>query len=157
MDTPFYSPQHYQPEDSIGYLMRSVLELTRDEIDRLLAPADLTNAQWIPLLKLYTGAANTAAELARHCRLDGGAMTRTLDRLEAKGLCQRQRSEIDRRVVHIVLTDAGKQAAQAIPAALCQAFNSLLTGFSPEEFAQLTGYLHRLLANAKNMQTATDL
>ncbi|MBT0568933.1 MarR family transcriptional regulator [Curvibacter sp. CHRR-16] len=132
--------------------MKHILGLARDEIDRQLAPKDLTNAQWDPLFKLYNGHANTVAELARHCSLDAGAMTRMLDRLEAKNLCQRQRSEVDRRVVNLVLTPEGQEAAAAIPDALCHTMNSLLAGFDAQEFAALTSYLQRILVNAKALQ-----
>ena len=73
---------------------------------------------------------STAAELARACHLDAGAMT-LLDRLEAKGLCQRERSAADRRVVNIALTEAGKAAAQAFHPSM-RAAKQLPAGFSAE-------------------------
>lgn len=145
----FYRPEDYRPEESVTYLMRLILATAAQEIERQLASADLTNAQWIPLFKLYHGHATTAAELARVCHLDAGAMTRTLDRLEAKGLCQRERSEADRRVVHIALTEAGTAAAQRIPPILCGMQNAYLEGFSADEFHALKGYLRRILHNAQ--------
>jgi len=145
--TDFYRPEAYRPEESITYLMRQILTAVAQEIERQLAPADLTNAQWIPLFKLFHGHATTAAELARACHLDAGAMTRMLDRLETKGLCQRERSASDRRVVHIALTEAGTAAAQGIPPILCELQNNYLQGFTPEEFATLKQFLRRILDN----------
>ncbi len=146
---PFYRASSYQPEDSLGYLMRQILNAVGQEIEKQLAHTELTNAQWIPLFKLYMGGASTVAELARVCQLDAGAMTRTLDRLEAKGLCRRARSDTDRRVVNITLTEAGQQAAQAIPPVLCQVQNANLAGFSADEFQTFKGYLLRVLDNAR--------
>ena len=102
----FYCPESYNPEDSMGYLMRQILGTVAHDVERQLAHTDLTNAQWVPLYKLYIGSATTVAELARQSNLDAGAMTRLLDRLEAKNLCKRVRSEEDRRVVNITLTEA---------------------------------------------------
>jgi DNA-binding PadR family transcriptional regulator len=79
--------------------------------------------------------------------MDAGAMTRLLDRLETKGLCKRTRSESDRRVVNIHLTDTGREVAQGIPGVLCAVLNSHLSGLSPEEFSTLKQLLHRVLAN----------
>lgn len=107
-------------------------------------------AQWMPLYKLFSGQASSVAELARQCRLDTGAMPRMLDRLEAKGLCQRVRSESDRRVVRIALADAGVQAAQDTPCVLCGVQNAHLVGFSAQEFDTLKTYLRRILANAQS-------
>ncbi len=152
--TPFYDAKRYKPEDSIGYLMRNILNLLAHAIEREFAPTDLTNAQWMPLFMLCAGRAHTAAELARECNLDAGATTRLLDRMEAKGLCERKRSASDRRVVHIALTEAGIRAAEAIPAVLCEVQNAHLEGFSPEEFDTLKGLLRRILTNAKALNTA---
>ena len=129
--------------------MRRILTLVTQEIERQFESSDLTNAQWVPLLKLYMHQASTVAELARECHLDAGAMTRLLDRLEAKGLCRRVRSVEDRRVVNIELTDEGREAAKGIPGVLCQIQNAHLAGFSVEEFQTLKGFLHRILNNAQ--------
>ena len=149
----FYQAHTYAPEDSVGYMMRQILNLVAQDVERRLAHTDLTNAQWIPLFKLYCGHASTVAQLARACNLDTGAMTRLLDRLEAKGLCQRVRSEVDRRVVHIELSPAGVQAASEIPKVLCGVQNAHLQGFSAEEFDTLKSLLRRILTNANHIAT----
>jgi DNA-binding MarR family transcriptional regulator len=146
---PFYCAKDYRPEDSMGYLMRQILNGVAHQIEEQLAHTELTNAQWIPLFKLYMGKASTVAELARECQLDAGAMTRTLDRLEAKDLCRRERSDNDRRVVNITLTDAGRTAAAEIPHVLSRVQNANLSGFSADEFETLKSYLRRILANGQ--------
>ncbi len=147
----FYRAKGYRPEDSVGYLMHSIMNHLAVAIEQQLAHTTLTYAQWLPVFKLYTGQATTAAELARECRLDAGATTRMLDRMEAKGLCERQRSQSDRRVVNIALTAAGTQAAQGIPALLSGVQNAHLAGFSVAEFETLKALLRRILGNAKAM------
>jgi len=136
----------------MGYLMRQILNGVAQQIEAQLAHTELTNAQWIPLFKLYMGKASTVAELARECQLDAGAMTRTLDRLEGKGLCRRERSDSDRRVVNITLTDAGRTAAAEIPHVLSRVQNANLSGFSADEFETLKGYLRRILVNGQAIQ-----
>jgi hypothetical protein len=89
----FYRPERYCAEDSVGYLMRRVLNAMSQAVDgRLCKPDSPTYPQWLPLHKLHVRKAQTVAELARECMLDAGSMTRLLDRLEAKGLCRRVRS-----------------------------------------------------------------
>jgi len=99
------------------------------------------------MLRLHLGHASTVAELARNCNLDAGAMTRMLDGLESKGLCKRIRSETDRRVFNIALTDTGRTVAQGIPGVLCTVLNQHLTGLSVEEFSVIETLLQRILAN----------
>ena len=152
----FYRAQGYKPEDSVGYLMRRIISLVGHGIERELEPAGLTNAQWVPLLKLHMGCASTVAELARECDLDAGSMTRLLDRLEAKQLCRRVRSSDDRRVVNIELTDAGRVAAKEIPKILCHVQNAHLAGFSVEEWQTLQGFLRRILNTAQTLQASVE-
>ena len=152
----FYTAQAYEPNDSIGHLMRRILGLLAQDVERELEPSGLTNAQWMPLFKLYRGCTNTVADLARQCGHDAGSTTRMLDRLEAKGLCQRVRSQEDRRVVHIELTPAGVAAAQDIPVTLCKVQNDYLAGFTVEEWQTLKSYLRRILETAQTLQAAKE-
>jgi DNA-binding MarR family transcriptional regulator len=154
----FYRAENYTREDSIAYLMKRILAVVstaaEDEFRANDLTNDLTNAQWAPLYKLYTGEAATVAELARECLLDAGAMTRLLDRIEAKGLCRRVRSSEDRRVVNIELTDAGRAVAKTIPGVLCRVQNAHLVGFTRDEWVTLKSLLNRLLENALTIQAA---
>lgn len=150
--TVFYRTDNYQPDESAAYLMRRILTCMAAEVDEALEPRGLTHAQWVPLFKLHLGTAGTVAELARECQLDTGAMTRTLDRLEAKGLVTRVRSSSDRRVVNLELTKEGREAARHIPTVLCKVQNAFLQGLSIEEWQQLKDLLRRVLANGLALQ-----
>jgi len=147
-----YRPATYRPEEGIGYLMRRILNIVADAVDHELEPSGLTSAQWVPLLKLYWGHASTVAELARECQLDVGAMTRTLDRLETKGLLRRVRSSQDRRVVNLELTGEGRATAKNIPDVLCRVQNAHLRGFSQEEWQVLLSMLRRIYETARELQ-----
>ncbi len=128
---PFYEGATYTPENSVGYLLRRVMQGMIDEIGARLDPIGLTYAQWTPLMLLYTGRASTVAELAREHLTDPGATTRLLDRLEAKGLCRRVRSEVDRRVVNVELTPEGREVASRIPEVLERGDERAARGVQP--------------------------
>jgi len=136
--------------------MHRILALLGQDIEREMAPTGLTNAQWGPIFKLYLGQASTVVELARECDHDAGSMTRLLDRLEAKELCQLVRSTDDRRVVNIELTPTGVLAAKEIPAILSHVQNAYLAGFSVEEWQTLKGYLRRILDTAQALQAQKE-
>jgi len=154
--TVYYRPEAYEPHESAAYLMKRILACVTVEVDKAFEPRGLTNAQWVPLFRLNRGDASTVAELARECQLDTGAMTRTLDRLEAKGLVTRERSSEDRRVVNIALTKEGRQAAKEIPAVLCKVQNAFLQGLSVSEWQQLKDLLARVLANGMALQDTSQ-
>lgn len=152
----FYDAKTYTPDESVGYLMRRIIALAAQEIERELEPSGLTNAQWVPLFTLALGSATTGAELARECELDAGAMTRLLDRLETKGLCRRERSLEDRRVIKLEMTREGRQAAKVVPLVLSNVQNQLLAGFSLDEWQRLKDYLRRILDNAQALPSAKE-
>ncbi len=154
--TEFYRAENYFAEESIGHLMRKAMTRVTQAVGREMEPNGLTDAQWVPLIKLYLGEVGTAAELARVCELDAGAMTRLLDRIEAKGLCSRQRSLQDRRVVKLHLTEEGRAAALKIPEVLARIQNACLAGFSHEEWVTLKGYLRRILDNAQALSATGE-
>lgn len=150
----FYRADTMGSDDSVGLLFRRVLSSLIQEVDRRLAPHDLTHAQWVPLYKLFRGECTTMAELARDLQLDPAAVTRALDRLEAKGLVRRERSASDRRVVLIELTAEGRRVAPLVPEALAEVFNAHLAGFSAAEWATLIELLQRMLSNGETLRQA---
>jgi len=153
----FYTAENYRADESIGYMMKRILSALTQTVELTICePGRPTYPQWVPLHKLHVGDASTVAELARECGLDAGAMTRLLDRLEAKGLCRRVRSVSDRRVVNIELTDEGRHAAEEVPRFLSRVQNEYLAGFTVEEWQQLKGYLRRMLANAQVINARGD-
>ena len=134
-------------EDNCGFMIKLVYQSLYRMFDQEMAPLDLTAMQWRPLAIVAHGRADTPAELARIIGVDTGAMTRTLDRLEAKGLLRRVRCQEDRRVVKLELTDAGQAQAREIPHRIAKVLNVHLRGFSADEAAQLRHLLARMLAN----------
>lgn len=149
LPSPIYDRATYARENSMAYLMRRITQLAVGQVDRRLGCTGLTQAQWAPLFLIHRGEANTLAALARELQVDAGALTRTLDRLEAKGLCRRERSLEDRRVVHLSLTAEGEKAAEPVPGILCDVSNEMLEGFSKAEWESLMGFLRRIVANAE--------
>jgi DNA-binding MarR family transcriptional regulator len=149
-DPLFYRGDDFKAEESIGYLLRT-LRLHMDRaIDDEMATYDLTGVQWRPLLAIHLGMGDTAAELARVGCVDTGAMTRMLDRLEAKGLVQRTPCPNDARVMRLALTTEGERLCRQIPYGLSRVMNSVLRGFKASELATLKSMVRRMLANAES-------
>ena len=94
---------------TLGLLVRQIRDGMWSRMERELAATghDLTFSQFITIKKLADGIASVT-DLARAAELNPGAMTRLLDKLEARGLVTRVADPGDRRALHIHLTDAGK-------------------------------------------------
>lgn len=150
----FYRAETYDPQDSIGYLMKRGVVSMVYQADKHLEQHELTSAQWGPIMHLGKAGKTTVAELARLMLVDAGAMTRLLDRLEKKGLCKRLRCSEDRRVVRVELTPDGHTALKFVPVVLADVMNAHLQGFSESEWQVLKGYLRRILANGEALRNA---
>lgn len=144
----FYSSETYRPENSAGYLVNRLAQATAREIEKRMVEVGLTDAQWKPLMLLRQGGCVTAADLARTACHDAGAITRLLDRLEAKDLIRRIRSTADRRIVNLELTEEGRQVSAEVPKILSNLVNQILAGFSESEFHVFNDLLGRALNNA---------
>jgi DNA-binding MarR family transcriptional regulator len=116
-------------------------------VDQHMQPLELTGMQWEPVLMLWLKRADTVAGLARVSQMGFASMSRMLDRLEDKDLLRRERSESDRRVVHLHLTAKGKKVANKIWPIVVEGMHVHLDGFKKEELVQFSDFLGRMLAN----------
>lgn len=151
----FYDGSKFSGEESVGYWIKQSYQTLQRNLDAEMQGCDLTGMQWGPLWLISRGKADTVAACAREAGIDAGAMTRMLDRLEAKGLLERTRSTQDRRVVHVSLTERGQEAADRIPYCLAEVLNRQLRGFSREEVDALLGLLRRFVSNGGACGDAT--
>ncbi len=151
----FYDGSKFSGEESVGYWIKQAYQTLQRNLDNEMQGCDLTGMQWGPLWLISRGKADTVAACAREAGIDAGAMTRMLDRLEAKGLLERTRSTQDRRVVHVSLTERGQEAAARIPHCLAEVLNRQLRGFSREEVDSLLGLLRRFVSNGGACGDAT--
>jgi DNA-binding MarR family transcriptional regulator len=148
---PFYSsdPGDLGIDQNVGLLIRQLHTLIHHVINLKACPLGLTSHQWRPLLLIRHKGIDTPAGLARSLCIDAGAVTRALDRLEAKGFVRRMRDSEDRRVVKIVLTDTGLAVTSQILPIIADTLNLHLQGFSDDEFRMLVSLLRRMIANGE--------
>ncbi len=102
-------------------------------VDLHMQPLELTGMQWEPVLMLWLKRADTVAGLARVSQMGFASMSRMLDRLEEKDLLRRERSEADRRVVHLHLTAKGRKVANKIWPIVVDGMHVHLDGFKKDE------------------------
>ena len=154
-----YDSSSYQPGRSIGALLSRVkvemlATLDRELAqDKRLAPLEMSAAQWIIVANLAAGPGEpkSASDLCKVISYDAGAMTRMLDRLEAKGLIRRTRSSQDRRLLNLELTEEGRAAYPRMREIAMNVANNFLRGFSRTEARQLESFLNRMLVNAQEL------
>ena len=139
-----------------GYIMARIHQVGGRLFDRLLAEEDIdafNGAQGRILYVLWQEDGVSISRIARQTGLANTTLTSMLDRMTAMGLIRREAAEGDRRSQRIVLTDKAR-ALQKDYERISQRMNDLYyAGFSEEEYAQLEGYLLRILSNLEGGAT----
>ncbi len=128
----------------LGFASRAATALS----ERRLAPHGLTLQQWIILTALWRQDGLTVSELAAYYRVSDPTASSLVDRMEAKGLVERRRTDIDRRKVTVHLTDMGRELAPLM--GFYEPVNdTLLAGFTDEERQAFATMLERVAGNAE--------
>lgn len=95
--------------------IRRVFQVLSEQSRNVEHETSLSGTQlWVVKLLEETSPMKVS-DLARSTYLHPATMVGLLDRLEAKGLVRRTRSDKDRRVVHIDLTDSGRDLVKNSP------------------------------------------
>ena len=109
-------------------------------------PDELSDAQYSLLFSLREHEALPSSELAHAADLAPATATEMLDALAEHGLVQRARSERDRRVVLVSLTDRGHALVEERHARFEPRWRAALAEFSDTELRTAAAVLERLRA-----------
>jgi DNA-binding MarR family transcriptional regulator len=90
-------------------------------------------------------------EIAEHLKVAVNSVTSIADNLEQKGLACRQRSEEDRRVIRIELTEAGQLMYQSLADMNLRLLRSMLGALTEDE-QEIFMVLFRKIARAGRLQ-----
>ncbi len=136
----------------IGGWVGGLAAAFRKSLDLELAPYGVTASQW-PILSLcYSGKSDTPSDLARVLPIDAAAVTRLLDRLEAKGLICREPHPNDRRSVRVELTKRGRALVPKLRPLIDKNNSKFLEGLSKTELSLISSLFPKLLRNAVAVQ-----
>jgi DNA-binding MarR family transcriptional regulator len=127
-------------------ILRLAREL-RTTLDQRFEEFDLTSQQAALLIHVFTGQASPK-RLADLLGTDTAAITRLVDRLEAKGLVTRSPDPVDRRAITVELTKAGRVLIPKLPIVFDSVGSEMTQGKDAGEVVVLlTSMLTNLEAN----------
>ncbi len=95
--------------------LRRVFQVVNEQSKRVERETGLTGPQLWAIKVVSEAAPIKVSELARRMYLHPATVVGIIDRLEGRGLVSRTRSQEDRRVVEIDLTDRGKALVTQAP------------------------------------------
>lgn len=108
--------------DEVLISLRRITQAIDIHSRQLVRQYGITTPQLIILKQIEGGEAVTVSQLAKQVSLKQATVTDILNRLERKGLVQRQKDTGDRRRVLIRETDTGKKLLEAAPSPLQETF-----------------------------------
>jgi len=88
----------------------------------------------------------TASQLARESLLSSGAMTHRIDRLEERGLVEREADPDDRRGVIVRLTETGRELVDKALEARLHLADAQIASLTPEERQAISVGLRKVMA-----------
>jgi DNA-binding MarR family transcriptional regulator len=90
-------------------------------------------------------------DLADALHIDPSTATRAVQRLIASGLAEKVTQEGDGRVVHVALTDIGRQTAAYYTDRRVETIRELLSNFTESEQTSFLEFLERYIHNMSEM------
>jgi len=109
-----------------------------------LGDENLSTSQFAVLEALYHLGPLNQRDLAEKLLKSPGNITSVLKGMERRGLVERQRSEEDNRVKHVMLTDAGQQLIEALFPKHLDVVVADMATLTPEEQEELARLCRKL-------------
>lgn len=141
-------------DDLLGTLVHDVAHLLRLDIDRRVAPFNLTRIKWLALGIIHRNPGLTQAEVAAELELGAAAVGRLIDRLGDRGFVLRSQSPDDRRAYLLSLTPAAEKLVHSLDETAHSLRHELLEGFSDKEVSALNRGLSKLKSNLQKASAA---
>jgi DNA-binding MarR family transcriptional regulator len=119
------------------YLVKQVELASRARLDDIFRPIGMTALQYTALTVLERHDNMSSAQLARRSFVTAQSMADMIAALEARGLIERHRDDVDRRRLVVALTDAGRTLLDRYRDEVQALENSMLYGLTPDEVLAL--------------------
>ena len=117
--------------DAVLQASRAMVAIVARSFDG--GPEDVTLVQFRALVVLRAAPGANLGELANSLGVTASTATRTCDRLVERGLVQRRESEVNRRELHLELTERGRRLVDRATRARRRQLQTVLAAMPPEE------------------------
>ena len=159
MSEPAQEPRRAsEPEGDLDAIIEAIVYLyteSRRITKGLAGRYGLTGPQLAVVKMLEPVSRISLSELSAQIRARNSTVTGIIDRMEREGLVARKRSEADRRVVNIELTDKGRSLAQEIRVEPVQIFRRVLEELPARERTDLLRILTKLARRVRELAKAS--
>jgi DNA-binding MarR family transcriptional regulator len=141
-------------ESTLGRLLYLSHRSVHDELDRRLSEHGASLWNWVLLKEAANAEGASQRELAQHMRIEPPTLVRHLDKLADEGLVERRPDPDDRRIVRVVVTEAGHarlRELHEVVQALDDEVRKILTKRDVEVLSRALSRIHVFFENSKEV------
>jgi MarR family 2-MHQ and catechol resistance regulon transcriptional repressor len=130
---------------NVPYLiLMKTSKAVQERIRLEMSENNLTITEFSVLEVLYHKGKQTIQQIGHSILISSGSMTYVIDKLEQRGLLERSACPDDRRVIHVTLTDIGKELIETIMPKHHQLVDYMLGSLNNDEAETLVTLLKKV-------------
>jgi MarR family transcriptional regulator, 2-MHQ and catechol-resistance regulon repressor len=130
---------------NVPYLvLMQTSKAVQERIRLEMSENNLTITEFSVLEVLYLKGKQTIQQVGHSILISSGSMTYVIDKLEQRGLLQRSACPEDRRVIHVTLTENGKELMETIMPKHHEVVDYMLGALSNDEAETLVKLLNKI-------------
>lgn len=138
---------------AFGTLLSHTARQWRRAVNRRVQPFGLTEATWLPLIRVARAAKPMRQkDLAASLGLDGSSVVRLIDTLEKANLLERREEDADRRAKALVLTRRGRTIVDQVEAVTHQVRSDALGDLPERDIATAFDVLEHICRALDGME-----
>lgn len=143
--------EFFEKINKLGFeITKSFVHNTKESLD-----ASLSHSHICMLMYIKNEDTCIVTNIARHLRITLSAVTNLVNKLFEMGLVTRIRSEEDRRIVVVRLTDKGRDILKKIDETRTKLFEVYFSNLSEEELHSLLNIINKISDNVINAKEKT--
>lgn len=147
-DLPRFDLEHFIPYQFSVIAAQLSADLAALYKDRF----GISVAQWRILINLAYSDSQSVRDIQKRVHLDKAKVSRAVSQLEERGLLSKDIDDTDRRLLHLRLTEAGRQmVCELIP--LAEAFQTQLATKLAGDLSEMQTHLSHLMKELSDGQT----
>ena len=113
--------------------------------------------QYVLITLVMHGGEMSQRDLLEHACISSASLSEVLAKLEAEGLVTRTKSEEDRRLLAVALTEAGREKAEEVLEYKNRFEEESFACFDEQERTQLLDYLDRLVKHWRTLEEKEEV
>lgn len=135
--------------ESLGYLLNLTARNIKRELEENIRKYNLTTSQWALLKLLSENEELSQVKIAEKMESDKATVGTVVEKLVNKGLVIRKKSEVDKRVYNIQISNSARELVSKLTEEAIDTNTKALQGFKDEDIKKLLNYLEIINSNLR--------